>query len=86
MKFAGKVGNGPTNKRLNSGGDPGHRSNTGIAFWICHYWEIRKVVSTDCAARRCNAGHALAGIAIATVTSLHHRRTTDVPWRRYALS
>ena len=30
---------------------------------------VRKVVSTDCAARRCSAGHALAGIAIATVTS-----------------
>jgi len=39
--------------------------------------EIRKAVSTDCAARRCSAGHALAGIAIATVTSLRHRPTTD---------
>jgi len=35
------------------------------------------VVSTDSAARRCSAGHALAGIAIATVTSLRHRPTTD---------
>jgi len=35
------------------------------------------VVSTDCAALRCSAGHALAGIAIATMTSLRHRSTTD---------
>ena len=38
--------------------------------------EIRKVVSTDCAVRRCSAGHALAGIVIATTTSLRHRPTT----------
>jgi len=24
--------------------------DTGIVFWIRHYWEIRKVVSTDCVA------------------------------------
>jgi len=35
------------------------------------------VVSTDCAARRCSARHALAGVAIATMTSLRHRPTTD---------
>ena len=35
------------------------------------------MVSTDCAARRCGAGHELAGIAIATMTSLRHRPTTD---------
>ena len=35
------------------------------------------MVSTDCAARRCSARHALAGIAIATMTSLRHRPTTD---------
>ena len=29
MKFAGKVGNGPTNKRLNFGGDLGHGSGSG---------------------------------------------------------
>jgi len=34
MKFTGKVGNGPRNKRLNFGGDPDHRLNTGIVFWI----------------------------------------------------
>jgi len=39
-------------------------------------------VSTDCAARRCSARHALAGIAIATVTSLRHRPTTDSHGRR----
>jgi len=40
------------------------------------------VVSTDCAARRCSAGHALAGIATATMTSLRHRHTTDSCDRR----
>jgi len=77
MKFSGKVGNGPANKRLNFGVDPDHRLDTGIVFWISHYWEIRKVVSTDCAARRCSARHALAGITIATMTQLRHRLTTD---------
>jgi len=36
-------------KLLNFGGDPDHRLGTGIIFRICHYWEIWKVVSTDCA-------------------------------------
>jgi len=45
MKFSGKVGNGPTNKRLNFVGDPDHRLDTGIVFRIRHYWEIRKVVN-----------------------------------------
>ena len=35
------------------------------------------MVSTECAARRCSARHALAGIAIVTVASLRHRLTTD---------
>jgi len=35
------------------------------------------VISADCDARRCSGGHALAGIAIATMTSLCHRPTTD---------
>jgi len=69
------------NKWLNFSGDPDHRLDTGIVFRFRHYWEMRKVVSTDCAARRCSARHALAGIAIATVTSLHHRPATDVPWQ-----
>ena len=78
MKFSGKVGNGPVNKRLSFGGDPDHRLDIGIVFQIRHCWEIRKVVSRDCATRRCSAGHALAGIAIATMTSLRrHRPTTD---------
>jgi len=63
-------------------GDLDHRLNTGIALRIRHYWEIRKVVSTDCAVRRCSAGHALAGIAIATMTSLRYRPTTDSHNRR----
>ena len=42
-----------------------------------------KVVSTDCAARRCSAGHALSGIATATtITSLHHWPKTDSHVRR----
>jgi len=34
MKFSGKVGSGPLSKRLNFGGDPDHRSDTGIVFRI----------------------------------------------------
>jgi len=71
------VDTGTMNKLLNFGGDPDHHMDTWIVFRIRHYWEIRKVVSTDCAARRCTARHALAGIAIATMTSIRHRSTTD---------
>jgi len=77
MKFSGKVGNWSANKWVNFGGDPDHRLDTGIVFRIRRYWEIRKVVSNDCVARRCSARHALAGVAIATMTSLRHRPTTD---------
>jgi len=49
----------------------------GIVVRMRHYWEIRKMVSTECDARRCSGGHALADIAIATMTSLRHRSTTD---------
>jgi len=59
-----------------------HRLDTGIVFRICQYWQIQKVVSPDCAARRCTARHALAGIAIATMTSSRHRLTTDSDDRR----
>jgi len=45
MKFSGKVGNGPTNKRLNFGGDLAQRLDIEIVFRIRHYWEIRKVVN-----------------------------------------
>jgi len=45
MKFSLEVSNGPVNKRLNFGGDPYHRLDTGIVFRIRHYWEIRKVVN-----------------------------------------
>jgi len=79
MKFSGKVGNG---QRLNFGGDPIDRLDTGIVFRIRQYWKIRKVVSTDCAARHCSAVYKLAGIAIATMTSLRHRLTTDSHDRR----
>jgi len=70
MKVSGNVGDGPMNKCLNFGGDQDHRLDTGIVFWIRHYWEIRKVVSTDCA--------ALAGIAIAPMTSLRHRPLAEI--------
>jgi len=78
MKFSGKVDNGPVNKRLNFGGNSDHRLDTGIVFRLRYYWQIRKVVSTDCAARRCRGQHALAGIAIATMTSLRHRPLAEV--------
>jgi len=29
MKFPGKIGNGPVNKRLNFGGDPDHGADYG---------------------------------------------------------
>ena len=77
MKFSGKVGNVPMNKWLNFRYDPDHNLDTRIVFRIRHYWEIRKVVSADCAARRCSTGHALADTAIATMTSLCDRPTTD---------
>jgi len=60
MKFSEKVGNGPTNKCVNFGGDPDHRLDTGIVFRTSHCWEIQKlVVSTDRAAQRCSLDHAL---------------------------
>jgi len=77
MKFLGKVSNGPVNKWLNFGADPDHRLDTGIVFRIVRRWKIRKMISTDCTARWCIAGHALAGIAIATMMSLCHRPTRD---------
>jgi len=43
--FREKVANGPLNKRLNFGGDPDHRLDTGIVFRIHHYWEIPKMVN-----------------------------------------
>jgi len=49
----------------------------GLFSGFVTVWEIWKVVSTDCCAQRCSARHALAGIAIATMTSLRHRPTTD---------
>jgi len=33
MKFSGKVGKWPVNKRLNFGGDPDHRLDTEIVFF-----------------------------------------------------
>ena len=79
MKFAGKVGNGPVNKMIKfwwrSGSPSGYRDCFPDSSL---YWQIRKVVSTDCAARCCSAGHALAAaVAIETVTSLRHRPTTN---------
>ena len=76
-KFQGRLAVGSMNKWLNFGGNLDHCLDTAIVFQIHHYWEIRKVVSTNCAARRCSAGHELAGIAIATMKSLCHLPTTD---------
>ena len=45
-----KVDNGPMNKWLNFGGDLDHPLATGIVFRIRHYWDMRKVASSDCAA------------------------------------
>jgi len=45
MKFSEKIGNGPSNKRLNFSGDPDHCLDTGTVFGIRHYWEIRKVLT-----------------------------------------
>jgi len=38
----------------------GYRLDTGTVFRVRHSWEIRKVVSNDCAARRCSPRHAAA--------------------------
>jgi len=35
MKYLGKVGNGPVNKRLSFGGDPDHGSGYG---WVWRHW------------------------------------------------
>jgi len=77
MKFSGKVGNGPMNKRIKFWWRSGSPSGYRDCFPVRHYWEIWKVVSSDCAARRCSARHALASVVIATMTSLRHRPTTD---------
>jgi len=66
MKFSGKVGNGPVNKKLNFSDDPVHRLNTGIVFRIRHYWEIRKVVN----------GHSF--ILIHEIASLIRRALAEV--------
>ena len=71
MKFSGKVDNGATEQMIKFW----WRS---VVFRIRHYWEIRKVASTDCAARRCSAGYTLAGVAIASTTSLRHRPLAEV--------
>jgi len=44
---------------LNFGGDPDHRLDEGIVFRIHHYWKLRKMVSTECAARTYAAVHGM---------------------------
>jgi len=34
MKFSGKVGNGPVNKRLNFGNDPDHGFRSVWRYWV----------------------------------------------------
>ena len=60
--------NGPLNKRLNFGGDPDNRLDTGIVFQIRHYWEIRKVVN----------GHKSAAILIRQMAALVIRVLVEV--------
>jgi len=84
MKFSGKVGNGPMNKRLNLGNDLDTDLDTGIVFRIRHYWEIWKVVSTDCAGcatlqrRACTSRHRHSNYGV--ITSPAHDRQWD--WYR----
>jgi len=53
--------------------DPDHRLDTGIVFWIGHYWEIWKLYQLTMLH---NA--AVQGIHWqVSPTSLHHRSTTD---------
>ena len=78
MKFSGADWQWANEQMIKFWWQSGYRLDTGIVFRIHHYWEIRKVVSTDCVARRRSAQHALAGIAIATITSLRHRPLTEV--------
>jgi len=66
MKLLRKVGNGPLNKRLNFGGDPDHRLDTGIVFRIRHCWEIRKLVN----------GHSF--ILICQIAALVRRALAEV--------
>jgi len=92
MKFSGKVGNGPMNKRLivnkqlNFGGDPDHRLDTGIVFRIRHYWEIRKVVNGHSFILICQMA-ALVRRALAEVCTVpvllvyHHIIVTDISKR-----
>ena len=50
----------PMNKHwLNFGGNSDHCLGKGIVLRIRHYWEIWKVVSTDCTVWHCSAWHAL---------------------------
>jgi len=66
MKLLRKVGNGPLNKRLNFGGDPDHRLDTGIVFRIRHCWGIRKLVN----------GHSF--ILICQIAALVRRALAEV--------
>jgi len=74
MKFSAKVGNGPINKRLNFGGDPDHRLDTGIVFFgfvtIGRYGNWYQPTALR------DAG--VHGIAITTMTSLRHRPLAEV--------
>ena len=61
MKFSGKVGNGPTNKPLDVGGDLDHRLDTVIVFRIRHYWEMRKAVNGHKSAAHTDSPHGGIG-------------------------
>jgi len=87
MKFPGKVGNGPVNKRLNFGGNPDYCLDTGIVFPICHYWEIREVDMNLLLLLICQMAalvrHALAEVCtvpvlLVNVTLVQKANTTEI--------
>ena len=67
------------NKRLKFSGDPDHRLDTGIVFA-----DSSLLGDTESGINRMRIAtlQALEGIAIATMTSLRHRPTTDSHVRR----
>ena len=79
MKCSGKVDNALVNRWSNFGGDPDHRLDTGIVFQIPHCWEIRKVVSTDCACATLQCTACTNRYRHSNyMTSLRHRPAIDI--------
>jgi len=74
MKFSGKVGNGPVNKRLTFGGDLDHRLDTGIvsAFDTVERYRKGYQPTAACSSRHC---HRIRNYDV--ITSLAHDRQRD---------